>query len=364
MNNRLANFKANFKKSERVEDNSMPSVSRSVTKNRTKHGLGVTTGDNIYLAMLDYLRTLEHSGITRVQGETFGDQSTMTIDDVEVELSAVEHNQGATDENITQARAILSFRSMASQILLDLCTVHKVGKLTAAHITSYFAQKGDVQVGADKFKQRIVRLSQYIPNAVDDEELRANLTDSSWMTYRLSFSATPALIVKAIEVVDAFMPQLFTGQERNLAANCVRESSNRVLNAEISQTTIMKTYVILESADLLPKSWIQGDKAMKNCTVKSIKAMRDIAKTFKQIVDVDTSSAKITNLEDLRKFGVVNNLVVGNADRAAMELRNIVVAPKMRRGVMDTQIMWFEDNKMIVLIIAIVIAFLYDRFFR
>jgi hypothetical protein len=314
--------------------------------------------------MIDFLRTWDQSGIPCIAEQGAGNQTFMTVGATAVELNTVETNNDATDIQKAQSRSIISFRVTASQILIDLCTVHKLGRLTADHIDSYFAMKGDLKVGAEKFRTRIVKLSQYVPDATLNNNGRDMLTDSSWMDYRLSYSATPGLITRAIEIVNLHMPELFSQEERRLVTACLVNPSSRINNNEIQAATIMKAYIVLETEGVLPKTWIQGEKAMKKSTLKSVKSMRELSKSFKRIVDVETSAVKVDNISDLRKYGVVTSLVAGNIEETAVEMKNIILVPKMNRGRFDYFMMWMEKNKVAILIVMIIIAFFYDKFFR
>jgi hypothetical protein len=262
-----------------------------------------------------------------------------------------------------------TFKGSCIQVLVDLSSADSVTKLDARKVNAYFKSKGSDTEPRDDFIVKIRPLFKFIPSILGDEVAMTMLSDGNWMNYRLSYSSSADLILKAIEIVGGRLPSYMSPAEIQMATNSSLKKHDKTLNDRLPNILIAKAYVILEAAGILPENWYQGKRAINAIPVRNLKSLRSIAASLHKICLTEGSAENIDNLEDLNYYAISSGVTVTAGVIAVNEatefISDIVDLPKAFRDRKDiiywvrTIYQFLSDNIITILLLFVVIFIIY-----
>lgn len=323
-------------------------ISKDPSVNMTDLALTHCQSTYLLIAGIEALRTLEHCDIPRVVGSEHGEAPTLHVNGTDLTMAQVVVSTDSIPEQVALARAVVELAQSGLRIILDLCTASKFSNLDDHHIDSYMASKKVIGIVPTAFVRIIPMIRGYIPDFADRGDVDQYITQNNWMRYRMSFSSTASLIVRATEYVNDICPNMFSANERAIVKGSLDSPHSAEANRLIHQITIAKAYHILKAMDDLPKGWIQGDKSLSQVNAVTLNKIIRGVTHWKNIQNSDMHNEVIDNVQDLALYTVASgftpNADANNVIRAKRDLAPVMPGTKATRAVVHRS--FYEENKL------------------
>jgi len=210
-----------------------------------------------------------------------------------------------TDVESMTIRALSQVES-AQKWICELVNASKKKELTGTNVESYYSALGRSDVNGTPIAMLINKMANFLPDMINDDTFRNNLTDNMWNKYHMSRVASGKLLYKIRE--DLINLNIL---ERGSAAdtaivNCATNSHNVELSYDIPEKLIGYGSLYYEVAGIDVGDWKQGGKAEANLPATKVKAIKQI---FKKYMELRNS---VDAVKDATTVGALNT-AVGNS---------------------------------------------------
>jgi len=175
--------------------------------------------------------------------------------------------------------------------IIDLVWAEQVKPLSVDNIQNYFLSKGEIKVKGKSILSTISIMASALPrfSAIGGAaHARAGLTliardDSRWIKYHTTYTSTPALVQKAIDIAGNPVVGFWSAATIAAVGNAIASPWDRALPDIIPRRAVACAHAVLTAYNCCPRKWYQGEDAVKqtatnlyNIWLKFFEKMNDL----------------------------------------------------------------------------------------
>lgn len=278
------------------------------------------TGAIVYAGYC-FLGSLRHVGATKqavANATTIWTGKTATVNGNNVNYTSDAVGQLPDDDDANFFRMVIAARVNVIGYTFDLVAANQVKEIKAQNIRSYFASKSNMKVDAARIKKYVDIASSLLSPIMSTDDLRAKVEDSDWIRYHTSATSTPALVDKAIQIIDGRLPGFIGRDALDRLENARNAPWSKTLADAIPQKLVAFSVILLQEYGRMPDDTYQGPKALENLENRIITAYRAIAKELKKHEVAATTYQNTTSVQDLVRRITLDDAILTVAERNAL----------------------------------------------
>jgi hypothetical protein len=198
-----------------------------------------------------------------------------------------------TEEEMLIVRANGQFDT-ARIWIIDLVNASKKKELTATNVESYYASLARSDVKGAPIASLINKVANFLPDMINDDGFRGELTDNVWTSYQVSRVSTGKLLH---EVRGHFIAMGIyeAGSEEDIAIIASKDSPHDIsLSYDIPKQLVGYASLFFQAAGKDVGKWYQGEKYESEIPAAKVKTIKAI---FKKYLELDSNVAGIEESE-------------------------------------------------------------------
>jgi len=201
-----------------------------------------------------------------------------------------------TEEEMLIARATGQM-DPARMWIIDLVNASKKKELTPTNVESYYSSLSRSDVKGAPIASLINRVANFLPDLINDEGFRGDLTNNVWTSYQVSRVSTGKLLdeIRSHFIALGIYEE---GDGADLAIQASKNSPHDIsLSYNIPKELVGYASLFFQAAGKDVGKWYQGEKYESEIPAAKVKSIKMI---FKKYLELDSNVAGIEESQNVQ----------------------------------------------------------------
>jgi len=211
-------------------------------------------------------------------GKFLGDNENMVLGKAEKDVASVDGKnpiRAGGDVTLIDTHAHSAIKNMPEQYIkmfiqalansavycIELGACHQVRALTEKNIQGYFMEVGHMAMSGGLIVRVLNLLAYSIDDIAADGELREQISSSTFVSYHIKASSTPALIMRFASETPHLYDAMVDHQSQEVVDEAFMNQWDIIRSKKIPARVIVITGAYLRANGALPDGWRQFDAA-------------------------------------------------------------------------------------------------------
>lgn len=181
--------------------------------------------------------------------------------------------------------------------IIDLVAAYQIRPLNERNVSSYFKSKGGMIINGMRILPILKVMADNLPKLTGQAGI--NIENSAWTRYHTSYSSSPQLVMRALGIVGAAFPTMFSGASVAAVNAAILAPWDSALVDRIPKSALAATHAILFAFSMLPDRWMQGEKAVAEGSPVTYAAILAGCKRMKDLMANTSAIGSATNMTAL-----------------------------------------------------------------